>query len=479
MDLAIVGGGLAGASAAVQAARMARRPLRIAVFEPASELGRGLAYRTADPDHRINAHMVFHAIDPADIGQAMTWAREDGVVERDPEAVSPFGLFPRRADFGRYLQESVQAHMRENPSGSEICHLRERVVDLQERPGGIRVRTGAGAELDARAAIVAIGNPPPRVPAVLAPLAGHPALVLDPFAQNALAAVDPAAPVLVMGSSLTAADMLATLLRRGHKGPLLAFSRHGLRPRPQRPPDPGVVIDDLPADWLATHLGRSLPDFLETPRGTPITVRFLTRALRTRIRELAAQGQPWQLAFDDLRDAVWRIWPRMAVAEKRRFLAKLRGFYDVHRFRIPPQTQAVLDAAEAAGRLRFARHALESVQAARDGGLRVRLGGHDGPVELEAGALLNCTGLDLAAPPSPDGLAARMLADGRLQPHPCGIGYRFDDECRPLGANGDAPEVIRFVGPVTAGHFGDPLGGVFIEMQIRRMLPDLLGRLGA
>ncbi|MEZ5660120.1 MAG: FAD-dependent oxidoreductase [Burkholderiaceae bacterium] len=475
--LAIVGGGVAGASTAVQAVRRSPVPLRVTLFEPRAELGRGLAYRTTDPDHRINAHLVFHPIDPTDIGQVMRWLQADDLLARDPEALCAFGVFPRRAEFGRYLHESVQAHMTANPSGSTIIHDRRMVRDLHEQGGRVRIETDDGASLEADAVVVAIGNPPPRVPPLLAPVAGHRACVSDPLAERALDTLDPDAAVLVMGTSLTAADTLASLIRRGHRGPITAFSRRGLRPRAQRPPDPSIRVEDLTDDWLLGMMMRPMADFLLPPDGGAPTLRFLIRALRQRIRETAAQGQAWQLAFDDLRDAVWRFWPRMADAEKRRFIRRVRVWYDVHRFRIPPQTQALLDRAQADGRLRFARYGLEAVSSAGSERLRVSLAGRDGRLEAEVGALINCTGLDMAAAPAPGSLAANWLADGRLQPHPCGFGYRFDDDCRPVAADGGVPGRIRFVGPVTVGHFGDPLGAIFIVMQIHRMLPGLLGKL--
>ena len=50
----IVGGGFSGASAAIQLARHAPPRLDITVIEPRPDVGRGLAYSSDDPDHRLN-----------------------------------------------------------------------------------------------------------------------------------------------------------------------------------------------------------------------------------------------------------------------------------------------------------------------------------------------------------------------------------------------------------------------------------------
>lgn len=476
--LAVVGGGFAGVSAAVQAVRRASAPLDITLFEPAAEVGRGLAYGASDPDHRLNAHVAFHPADPADIHQILRWIRDDRLTARDPESVSVHGVFPRRSDYARYLGDSLRQHAASNPSGSSIAHDRRRVADLRVAASGgdapVTVVTDDGGRHPVDAAIVAIGNPPPRTPAALADLAGHPAVVVDPFAAGALRRVPLDRPVLVMGTGLTAADALASLLRRGHRGPLLAFSRRGLRPREHRLPDPSVVIDELPADWIVTRMNGPIPAFAEPPAGRPPTVRHLVRALRARIRQTAAEGQPWQAAFDELRDAVWRLWPRLSDREQRRFIDRLRPWYDVNRFRVPPQTHAMIEAALGDGRLHFARHGLVALEPASDGGLHAVLDGRDGRRQMHVGALVNCTGLDLGGRPAPDSLPGRWLDAGRLRPHPCGFGFETDAQCRPLAADGSPCERVRWVGPSTAGTFGDPLGAVFIAMQIHRMLPDLL-----
>jgi uncharacterized NAD(P)/FAD-binding protein YdhS len=53
LRLAIIGGGFTGAALTVHAIRVAERPLSIDIVETASQLGRGAAYGTSNPAHRI------------------------------------------------------------------------------------------------------------------------------------------------------------------------------------------------------------------------------------------------------------------------------------------------------------------------------------------------------------------------------------------------------------------------------------------
>ena len=448
----IVGGGLTGAAAAVQLAR-ARPGLAITVVEPRQELGRGLAYTAPDPDHRLNAAPEGHTLDPDDPGDLQRWIRANGVLANDPESVAENGVvYVRRDDYGRYVGD----RLREQPG---IRHLRDAAIDLVPGTTSMSVRTAAGAALECELAIIATGNARPRLPSPLEALAGHPAVMEDPGDLARIRAIAPDARVLLVGGALTALDIASTLVRRGHRGRITVISRRGLRPRPHRrtPPSP-----DGPSVFERT-MGPIPPFVLEV--GSAPTVRKLLRALRRRIAEVEAQGGEWQTAFDELRDVVWRFWPAVEPADKRRFLRRLRPWYDVHRFRAPPQNVALVEAAEREGRVCYRVLRIASAEP-RDDGIAVNGETYD--------AIVNCTGLDPAAGAADNPVLAALLERGILTGDPSGLGFAVDAECRPLARNGVAQARLRVLGPPAAGTFGDPLGAPFIVPQVRRALPGML-----
>jgi uncharacterized NAD(P)/FAD-binding protein YdhS len=453
----IVGGGLTGAAAALQLAR-ARPDLAITVLEPREELGRGIAYTAPDPDHRLNAAPEGHTLDPDDSGDLRRWIAATGVLASDPEAVAANGVvFVRRHDYGRYIGERV----REHPG---IRHRRDAAIDVVPARASVTVRTAAGAALESELVVIATGNARPRLPAPLDRLAGHPAVIEDPSDLARIRAIASDARVLLVGGALTALDIASTLVRLGHRGHITVISRRGLRPRAHRnaPPSP-----DAPSVFQRTQ--GPLPAFV-LAAGSPPSVRRLLRALRRRIAEVEAAGGEWQTAFDELRDVVWRLWPAIAPEDKRRFQHRLRQWYDVHRFRAPPQNLALVEAAERAGIVCYRTARIASAESI-DGAIVVDGESYD--------AIVNCTGLDPAAGVAGNPVLAAMVERGLLTRDPSGLGFAVDAECRPIGAGGAAEARLRVLGPPTAGMFGDPLGAPFIVPQVRRALPGMLAMLAS
>jgi len=484
--ITIAGGGFSGATAAVQLVRASPVPLEITIVEPRETAGPGLAYSATDPDHRLNGPTWSHSILPEDGGHFTRWCDAHGVLQRDPEALVPDGnAFVRRADYGRYLAAELARHARWPANGSTIAHLRDRASRVAFDGHAISIATEAGRTLDAAMLIVATGNPLPRLQAPFAPsLAGHPSIIENPLEPSRLGDIDPLARVLVVGSGLTALDIVSTLVRAGrgafgsHRGGIVVTSRRGLRPRPQ-PPAVASGEGAEPPRPLDRIMG-DVPAFLLPPAAPP-TLRAWVRAVRERIREVEAGGDSWHKGFDELRDVVWRAWPLLPADQKRRFLRMLRTWYDVHRFRAPPQNDAIVRAAEARGAVEFRAARLRSVEAvAGQHTLRVRFaprGGDDERVEC-FDAIVNCTGLDAAAGVRANPLLASLVADGALSVDETGIGFAVDARCRAIGVDGRANPALRVVGPPTAGTFGDPLGAMFIAAQVYRMLPDVFDALG-
>ncbi len=473
VDVAIVGGGFTGAVFAIHLSRMAERPLDIAIVEPRGEPGGGLAYDTADPDHRLNAPLEVHLVYPDAPDHLRGWHAAQAGPARDPEALAADGnVYMRRGDFGRYVGEQLRAHVDGNQSGSAIRHVRSRVLAARRTSRGYRLSLEGGRELSAGLTVLATGYDRPRAPPPFdGAVSGRPGFLADPWDSDRLRAIPADARVLLLGMAQTASDAIAVLLRSGHRGPIAAVSRRGLRTRRR----PGAVSGPPPD--LVDRVVRPVSLFAAA-HGRHASVRGLLRTLRSEARRAEAAGGSWLEPFGDLRDSVWDLWPALPLAEKRRFLRHLRVWYDVHRFQLPPQIEARIAEAEASGQVSF--EAASCVSVARDGEalsvtLRSRGGGERRRETFDA--IVNCTGPGMAPDRSTNPLVRTLTARGYAAPHPAGVGFRVDGECRAIGAGGRGDPHLRIVGPLTYGAFADQQGASFIALRLYRIIPGIAASL--
>ena len=476
--IVIIGGGFSGSTAAVQLVRRSLEAVAITIVEPRLHPGGGLAYSSDEPDHRLNGQPRTHSLDPIDPGMFAQWCDTHKILESDPGARAPNGtLFMRRSTFRRYLEDIVAQHATW-PSGSSISHKRDLGVDVLSDWPVSTVVTADGTHLQCEMVILACGHTRARLPAPFgASLAHHARIISDPLASPRLPAVPPDDRVLILGSSLTAYDAASTLLASGHRGPIDVVSRRGLRPRPQRPP-PAPGEPALPPMLERTTMQ---PEPFIRNAGPEPTVRALLRALRHDICTHTNTGGTWDHSFDHLRDMAGQIWPTLAVSEKRRFFRQLRPWYDVHRFRVPPQNSASVDSAELRGQVRFRAATIASVSCVdADATLCVTLRprGAASTAVYEYDRIINCTGVD-AAPLHEVPLYAALLARGVVRSDASGSGLSVDPQCRAIDRKGVASANLRIIGPPTAGAHGDPLGSAFIAIQVHRVIPEILRALSA
>jgi uncharacterized NAD(P)/FAD-binding protein YdhS len=468
--IAIVGGGYIGSAAAIHLSRSARQSLEIVVVEPSEVLGGGIAFSAKDPDHRLNAPTRVHFLYPENTESFTEWHAASGAEEADPESVAADGrVFARRADFGSYISAELDAHRRENPSGSIISHLRDTAVGLSKQDAGWRLGLSSGAALDASVVLVTPCNFQPAVPAPFGVLAAHRAVYTDPWDLARFSEIAPDAKVLIVGTGLTMADIAVTLLRDGPERRLTAISRRGLFPRPQR--------NHPPSETVWTALSRPIPAFVER-HGVPETALAVLRAHRADVARLAAQGIEWQVAFDELRDAAYRLWPSLPAAEQQRYFRHLSPWYETHRFRLPPQVGEKLEAYRRDGRLEY-RAGFLTAASAEDGALRVgfRARGQAAEEYELFDAVINCTGPERDPERSGKPFLAQLIGEGFAAASPFGMGLDVDQDCRSLSANGTVMENLLILGPMTRSRFGEINGIPTIAQQIHRVTGEITAAL--
>ena len=468
--VAVIGGGYTGAAFAIHLSRTSPVRLRIVVVEPADSLGAGLAHASRHPDHRLNGPDAVHILYPGHPNDFGEWLRHTGAVEQDPESVTASGaIFARRSDFGAYMAAQVARHQNENPSGSEILHIRDKASGLARDDDGYSLRLSRGGSIHVGLCVLATGQEKPGVPLPLQSAVDRPDYFGDPWDIEALVRIDPNDPVLILGTGLTAADVIVTLVRLGHQGPIRAISRRGLRPRSQN------IFRQMQSMW--DKLERAPPAFVER-HGPTESVGTVLRALRRDIDGGASNGVVWFEWFDDLRDAVTVLWPSLPSHEKARFVRHLKPWYDVHRFRIPPQTEVIVEQTIESGQLQFEAARLAGIDSGADGFIAEtiqRSARH--PVSSRVGAIVNCTGPDGRLASSRNPFIAEILREEWIRPGPLGLGIDVDQACRAITRSGRPAADLYILGPPSNPSLGETLTVPFITRQIDQMMPGVIARI--
>ncbi len=469
--IGIIGGGYTGTAVAIHLSRQSAVPLDISVVEPAAELGRGVAYGTTDPDHRINGPTTTHSLYLDNLAHFDQWYRASGALADDPECVDALGrAFVRRAAMGRYVGHEFALHQQDNPSGSSIRHIRDRAVNARADGNGFVVSLAATDDLASDLLVITTSNAPPAVlPVLEGAVAGHKAFYADPWDLARLAQIPSDARILIVGTGLTMADVAITVLRDRPGAKITAISRRGLLPKGQR--------SVLPADIIPEALAREVPAFVAR-HGKPNSVRAILRAVRSDIRDHIAAGSEWHVVIDDLREAAHHLWPALSEQEQRRFLRHLAPWYETHRFRYPPQTEAKIRAMIEAGRL--TTRAASIVSAVPRGNRIEVTTRRRGQTELTTepfDAIINCTGPQRKPSRSGDPFLHNLVSGGLLVNHPLGLGLVVDDLCRALNRDGRHDGRLRVIGPLSGGRFGEINGVPHTTFHIVRVLPDILAEL--
>jgi uncharacterized NAD(P)/FAD-binding protein YdhS len=228
----------------------------------------------------------------------------------------------------------------------------------------------------------------------------------------ALSSIDPTESVCLLGSGLTAIDVLRSLAIPARTAPVVALSRRGLLPAVQA----AAQLPPLdPRSWLEP--------LLEAPNG--LSIRPLTRAIRQSIWSAATAGIDWRQIIDGLRPHISRVWKALPAVEVDRFLRHARPFWEVARHRMAPSIAAVVTDARdtdifrtTAARIDAAHGTLEGVT------LTVRRRGGAAAEKLRFDWVVNCTGPATGRGEGLPALIADLINSGHLEEDSRGLGVR-------------------------------------------------------
>jgi uncharacterized NAD(P)/FAD-binding protein YdhS len=392
--VAVIGFGFSGLMVTATLVRDAQHPCTIYVVAPDLS-GMGLAYATTNPEHLLNvvaARMSAYADSPDDF---VAWLNSSDAAraKQGLKLTMDYGPddYVPRALYGAYLASIWrETQTRAAQKKLEIKLVPSVAVAVQREP--LAVLTARGDAIAVDAIVLASGN---ENKPIAAPAAR--AIMQNPWDEGAMANVAALeSPVVLVGTGLTAVDMVLSLRRHGYIGEIIAGSLRGL--------------------WPEAHRARrSVYHFKASELFAQKNLRQLVRFVRRAIAQHEAEGGDWRAVIDGLRTHSRGLWLKASTADQRRFLRHVATYWSTHRHRMAPEIAARINSEIAAGTLRsIPRAALPAAMAS-------------------ASRVYNCTGPQLNPQKSSYALWKQLLAEGMVEPHVTGAGVAADTHYRAWG----------------------------------------------
>ncbi|WP_315703913.1 MULTISPECIES: FAD/NAD(P)-binding protein [unclassified Bradyrhizobium] len=439
----IIGGGASGVLLAYQLLQHPHSDFRVTLIEKRCEIGRGLAYHTGNADHLLNVRAANMSALPDDPDHFWRWLSTSP--NAAPFRPDPYCFVPRRL-YGDYIASLVDPFLSPEHGEQRLTIVRGECIAVSEGWGNVTVSLADGSRLVGDVAVLATGHD-----AATARSAWH----ADPWISPSVPGFSKDAAVLILGTGLTMADYVLTLLREGHRGPIIAMSRRGLMARGHRRTAPlSIREEDIPFGAGASTL---------------------LRWFRQRIAAHVAAGGDWRSVIDAVRPFSHQLWRELPASAKRSFLEHARAWWDVHRHRMAPEVEARIVEAIADGQLTVTAAKLVGIEGGTSGArVRYRRRGRPEAETIEVGAIVDCTGI-VRDPRATINPAVRSLFDqGLARPDPLRIGIDVTAECTIIHADGTLSQRLFAIGPLTRAAFWEIMAIPDIRNQCAALAAQLV-----
>ncbi len=456
--IAIVGAGFSGVAMAVQLLQQLREPTRIVLLGQPASYGRGLAYGTTSAQHLLNVPAGRMGLDPAHENGFSDYLQRRGLAYTAAD-------FVPRSIYGDYLASCLDAAQK---AALPAVVLERRPADVlritrsDAGPARRQLVLGDGSRLEADQVVLATGNFASLLPAVArhldwtrAPLFGSPWSTMD------LSSLPSGGDILLVGSGLTAMDMVLQLVDQGHTGKIVMISRRGQLAKVHRHHDAAPR-----SDWIEANFGAG-----ET------RVRVLLRELRQRMAGAKAQGGDWRDVMGSLRSQTARLWQQLSPRSRAQFVRHLGPYWDVHRHRAAPEVGERLQKLMQSGQVLLLAGNMTRVELGPDGAVQVSLRGR-GQSHLRQAvfkAAINCIGPCADLTRLEDPLIQQLLADGDIVPDALRLGLECSEGYALRDTQGRTHRDLYYLGPFLKASYWEATAVPELRMHAQALARQLAG----
>ena len=418
----IIGGGLSGALAAMQLAEFPGGPEVIIIEKNPELLGRGVAYQydfTHQPLNVVAGGMSLFPDKPMDF---VAWLEANHFKYNHLiEKVSPQEFIPRKI-FGDYVLENLERVQHETAGRLQIRI--DEAVSIQDFGAQKAVVLASGATLHADHVILALGNfPPADLFHQDNPVRNDLRYVASPWSDKVYSRIVGDEDILLVGSGLTAVDIVLGLILRKFKGKVTLLSRRGRFPLPHD-------LSHPPFQFLEPEI--------KHPRKMLLWVRDLIRK---------NPDVPWPSVMDGLRPFTKKIWLKWTTEEKKYFLRRIRPYWEIARHRIPAKSALLLNEMMNTGQLELKKGYIVEAKST-DSGIEIVYRSEDNAIRQVFHKVINCTGPESNYRKVRFPIISDLIGRGKVQTDELGLGIKCTPEGRIINEQDNVEEGIWCIGPM-------------------------------
>ncbi|MBA1232877.1 SidA/IucD/PvdA family monooxygenase [Pseudomonas viridiflava] len=431
--LAIVGAGFCGTVAAIEFIRACRAPAKLIIVEQTGAFGPGLAYGDQSKSHVLNV--------PAGNMSALH-GHPDSFLEYcllNGLATGPGDFIPRR-EYGRYLSSLLDTALSSCGATLSVERVHAEAIEIKACTGGATVLLSNQRRLTVNHVLLACGNFPPSTPKPFISIKHYSGYQDAPWGTLCAPArtLHPSDSVLIIGSGLTALDVISRLTEEGHSGKITAISRRGLTPQVHRGHSHYTEQNaDLTRQVMCSVKATALT-YIKTVR------RLISDSPRVDWRDIIAA----------LRPCTAQLWARLPYAEKLRFLRHVRPYWDNHRHRAAPEAHVIFDRLKKSGQLTVIKGRLLAADVIDDKIACTILRTTEHSTTVDAFDLvINCTGPNTSVSSAESALIQQLLNEGLIVSDPMGLGILMNKDLSVVTAEHTTVTWLSYVGPMLKSMF--------------------------
>lgn len=454
ITIAIVGAGFSGSLVAAHLLKTASRPLLIKLIERRHEIGKGVAYSTGTVNHLLNVSAGKMSAFPDDPGHLLRWLHynRSELAAFLPDDLNASSFIPRQI-YGLYIQSILEEAEATASSNVRLERIRDEAVAIEPQAKGAIVSLRSSRVFVADKIVLALGNAPATPPGSQSE--DNHTYLRHAWSADALAGLEPDAPVLLIGTGLTMVDMVVSLHERQHRGKIYAVSRRGLAPLPHQSTKPYSA-------------------FL-TPDTAPKTIRGLLRRIRREVQMAAMHGYDWRSVIDVLRPITQQLWQQLTPVEQQRFLRHATPYWDVHRHRIAPEIGQIVQTMLESGQLTITAGRIQDYQAtSAEVAVTVRQRHRQTNQILQVSRVVNCTGVEANYRRSPQPLIANLRTQGLICPHKMGLGLDTAADGTVFDAQGSRSSLLYTLGTPRKGNLWETIAVPELRQQAQALAETVL-----